>query len=151
MFAWICSQLETNSLQVNSMVHYIQRLHSGTLMRNNFCYKELAKVQVGQIGPPSKQILNHKLLNNRSKGPDWSFFISCRKKKSNVPSHSKCDHKNELKAPVVYRWLPTIPRDDLCVLLHLNILMASTYSFSFQNTHFYWLSTDGCLKSHWLL
>lgn len=36
--------------------------------------------------------------------------------------------------------------DDLYVLLHLNILMPSPYSFSFQNIHFYGLALDICLK-----
>lgn len=72
-------------------------------MKNKLHQEDSTKVQVGQIGHTNKQTLNHKLLNSGNSGARPVFFYFLQGKKSNVLSHSKCDHKNEIKASVVYR------------------------------------------------
>lgn len=74
-------------------------------MRNKFHQEDPTKVQVSQIGHTNKQTLNQKILNSGNSGarPVFFYFLQGKKVMSNVSSHSKCDHKNEIKASVVNR------------------------------------------------
>lgn len=74
------------------MVHWIQRIYSGTLTRNESHQEESTKVQAGRIAHPNKQVLNRKLLSSENSEDSPVLFPAA---KGNVSPHSRCYQKSE--------------------------------------------------------